>query len=157
PSAEEWVDLAHELAPDAFLTLFARQLFLMSIHDYQRAIDAAHAALSASGRQSVVLTFLGLSLAESGDATGARATYDEMRARAVREYVSPHFMAALSAALGETDAATAHCHEAFQLRDPGCWVWVSGFPGMHHLKALPEYRRLVASIGLSGFSTAADG
>ncbi len=151
-SAEEWVNLAHELAPDAFQTLFARQLFLMSIRDYPGAIDAANTALSASGRQSVVLTFLGLSLVDSGDATGARATYDEMRSRAVREYVSPIFMAALAAGLGDTDAAIAHCHDAFRLRDPGIWSWVSSFPGMHHLRALPEYRRLVASIGLPGFA-----
>ena len=151
PSAEAWVDLAHELAPDAFQTLWARQLFLLSIRDYPRAIDAAHTALAASGRQSMVLLYLGISLAESGDATGARATYDEMRSRAVREFVSATQLAALSAALGDTDAAIAHCQEAFRQRDSGMVALARGWPGVQHLQALPEFRRLVASIGLPGF------
>ena len=156
PSAEEWVNLARELAPDAFQTLWARQLFLMSIRDYPRAIDAAHTVLAASGRQSIVLAFLGLSLAESGDSTGARAIYDEMRSRAVREFVSPMQMAALSAALGDTDAAIAHCHEAFRLRDTGMVVWARGWPGAQNLQALPEFRRLLASMGLPGFAVQTD-
>ena len=149
PSAEEWVNLARELAPDAYLTLWTRVQFLMSIGDYPRAIEATQTALAASGRMVNMLMLLGLGLAESGDATGARATYDEMRSRGVREYVSPTYLAALSAALGDTDAAVAHCQEAFRLQDP-LWSFARGWPGMQALQALPEYQRLVASIGLPG-------
>jgi pentatricopeptide repeat protein len=152
PSAEGWVELAYELAPDAFSTLWARQAFLMSIRDYPRAIDTAHTALAVSGRQSVVLVGLGTALAESGDVTGARAAYDEMRARGVREFVSPMHLAALAAALGESDAAAAYCHEAFRRRDVALWLTARGHPlmRMSSLRSLPEYRRLMASIGLPG-------
>jgi hypothetical protein len=60
-------------------------------------------------------------------------------------------LAALSAALGDTDAAIAHCQEAFRQRDSGMVALARGWPGVQHLQALPEFRRLVASIGLPGF------
>jgi serine/threonine protein kinase len=151
PSAEVWVDLAAELDPDAFMTHWTRLQFLISIRDWPRAIDAAHTALAGSGRQMIVLAYLGVSLAESGDALGARAIYDEIRSRAVREYMSPMLLAALEAALGETEAAVAHCREAFVLRDPSVVAYAGGWPSIKHLHALPEYRRLVASIGLPSF------
>jgi serine/threonine protein kinase len=151
PSAEVWVDRAVTLDPDAFYTLWARQLFLMSIHDGPRAIEAAHTALAASGRQMAPLLLLGLSLVEAGDTAGARAVYDEIRSRAVREYVAPAALATLEMALGDTDAATAHCHEAFRRHDPMFVVFAHGWPGPHHLQALPEYRRLAASVGLPGY------
>jgi hypothetical protein len=66
-------------------------------------------------------------------------------------------LAALSAALGESDAAAAHCHEAFRLRESGIWGWARGYPGMQALRSLPEYRRLVASIGLPGLPVDLDG
>jgi len=156
PAAVVWADRAAELDPDAFLTLWSRQLFLMSIHDWPRAIDAAHAALAASGRQMIALMWLGVSLVDSGDSGGARAIYDEMRSRAVREYVSPQVLAGLEAALGDSDAASAHCREAFGLHDPTIVTFARGWPGAQYLQALPEYQRLLASIGLPGFAVRAD-
>jgi serine/threonine-protein kinase len=157
PSAEEWVNLAAELDPDAFMTLWARQVFLMSIHDWPRAVEAAHTALAASGRQLVILMNLGLSLVESGDLAGARAIYDEMRSRAVREHVSLQQLAALEAALGDTDAASAHFVEGFKRHDPGIMVFARGWSGLQYLQALPEYQRLLASIGLPGFAVGTEG
>lgn len=152
PSAEAWVDLAHALAPDAYQTLLCRQFFMISIRDWRRAIEAANPALASSGRQMMVLMHLGVSLVESGDAAGARAVYGEMRSRAVREKVSPLMLAALEAALGDTDAAIDHCHEAFRLHDPYVVGYARGWPGVQHLQSLPEFRRLVASTGLPGFA-----
>jgi serine/threonine-protein kinase len=157
PSAEEWVNLAMELDPDAFMTLWARQIFLASIRDWPRAIDAAQSALAASGRLAVALQFLGTSLVESGDSAGARAVYQEMRSRAVREYVTPMQLAAVAAALGDTDVAVSHCREAFAIRDPGIVTFARGWPGAQHVQALPEFRRLVASIGLPGFVVGTEG
>jgi serine/threonine-protein kinase len=156
PSAEVWVNRAVTLDPDAFYTLWARQLYLASIRDWPRAIEAAHTALAASGRQMVPLHCLALTLVESGDTAGARAVYDEMRSRAVREYVSPAMLALLEAARGDTAAAIAHCHEAFRLHDPHIIGFSHGWPGAQYLRVLPEYHRLAASIGLPGYAEHAD-
>jgi eukaryotic-like serine/threonine-protein kinase len=155
PSAEVWIDRAAALEPDSFLTLWTRQLYLMSIRDWPRAIDAAHAALAVSGRQMSPLVNLGVSLVNSGDTPGARAIYDEMRSRAVREYVPPTAFALLGAALGDTAAAIAHCHEAVQRRDPQFVACAHGMPGAQQLQALPEHRQLLASIGIPGVTPGA--
>ena len=128
----------------------------MSIRDWPRAIEAAHAALAISGRQMNPLQGLGHTLIESGDTAGARAVYEEMRQRAVREYVAPMLLASLEAALGDTAAAIAHCHEAVRLHDPVFVVQARGWPGLQPLHVLPEFRRLAASIGLPGFAVGAD-
>ena len=151
PSAEAWTVLALELDPDAFMTLWSRQVLLMSIRDWPRAIEASHTALAASGRQMIVLLNLGLSLVEAGDPEGARAIRDELRSRAVREYVSKVQLAALEAALGDTDAASVHCRAAFAEHDPCMVNFARGWQDMQFLQALPEFQRLVASMGLPGF------
>ncbi|MDO8502934.1 MAG: hypothetical protein Q7S20_13955 [Gemmatimonadaceae bacterium] len=156
PSAEVWVDRAVAMAPDAFYPLWARQVYLASIRDWPRAIEASNTAVAAPGRQVVTLQSLALTLVESGDTAGAHAVYDEIRARAVREYVAPMILASVEAALGDTDAAIAHCHEAVQRHDPFFIRFAHGWPGALHLQALPEYRRLAASIGLPGYTVAAN-
>jgi len=145
-----WVDTAIALSPDAFLTLWARQFFCVSVHDWPHAIEAAHAVLSASGRLPAPLAWLGLSLIGSGDSAGGRATYDELLARSTREPVSPALLAALAAALGENSAAIAHCEQAVRVKDPMFLVFMRSFPGAEALIALPEHRRLVASLDLPG-------
>jgi len=148
--ARAWVDAAIDLSPDAFLTLWARQFFLVSVRDWPQAIDAAHTVLSASGRLPAPLTWLGLSLIGSGDSAGGRATYDELVARSTREPVSPALLAALAAALVENSAAIAYCEQAVRRKDPMFLVFMRSFPGAEALIALPEHRRIVASLGLPG-------
>ena len=81
---ERWIRRAEELDPDAFLTLWARQLTTSAMQDAARGIEAGQAALAASGRHVFPLLILGLDLARQGDAEGARAVYDEARSRARR-------------------------------------------------------------------------
>ena len=83
---EQWNRRAEELDPDAFLTLWARQLTTSAMHD-GRSIEAGQTALAASGRHVFPLLILGLDLATYGDTEGARAVYDEARSRGRREYV----------------------------------------------------------------------
>lgn len=68
----------------------------MRIEDRPRAIDAARPALAASGRMETTLVDLGLPLVECG-ALSVHAVHDELRSRAVRDYVSPAGLAALEA------------------------------------------------------------
>ncbi len=148
PEMLRWVDLASALDPDAYLSLWGRQLALNALRDWPRAIEAGHAVLAVSGRQILSLTHLGLALRTSGDVEGARAVYEEMLLRAKREYVGPTVLALLEAALGEKQAAIAHCREAIALRDPGLVIFAHGWPHTDDLRSMPEHAAMLREIGL---------
>ncbi len=150
PGMERCIRRAEELDPDAFLTLWARQLTASAQHDVARSLEAGQAALAASGRHVFPLLILGLDLATSGDTEGARAVYDEARSRSRREYVTPTAFALLEAALGDKEAALAHCREAIAIRDPQFVIFALGWPNTEALRNMPEHRALLVEIGLPG-------
>jgi len=150
PVMERHIRRAEELDPDAFLTLWSRQLTTSAMHDAARSIEAGQAALAASGRHVFPLLILGLDLATYGDTDGARAVYDEARSRSRREYVAPTAFALLEAALGDTEAALAHCREAIAVRDPQFVIFALGWPNTEALRSMPEHRAMLVEIGLPG-------
>ena len=150
-AAVEWADRAWALEPDAFLSLWARTLAYQSVGDWPRAFAAADATLAASGRQAFPLITLGLSLVESGDTTGGRAVYGELRSRSVREHIPPMGLALMAAALGERDAAIAYAGDAVRRHDPQFVIFSLGWNGTHHLRALPEQQQLLTDIRLPGW------
>ena len=93
---------------------------------------------------------LGLFLAATGDLEGARSLYDEVCARRRREYVPPTAFALLEAALGDKDAALAHCREAMAIRDPQFVIFSMGWPNTLPLREYPEHRAMLEEIGLPG-------
>jgi serine/threonine-protein kinase len=149
-AADIWATRAEELAPATFFTPWTREVAAIAERDWPRAIRAGSEALALSGRLACPLAFLGISLLESGDSTGARAVYEELNLRAVREPISSALRAILAAALGEEDAAGDFCRDAVHRRDPSLVPFFREFPGTHKLQALPEYRRLLASLRLPG-------
>jgi serine/threonine-protein kinase len=151
PAALDWADKAMALDPEAFLSMWARQVAFHARSDWPRVVDAASVCLAVSGRQIVPLVSLGLALAESDDAIGARSVYDEVRSRAVREYVPPTCLAMLAAALGETDVAATYVREAARRHDPQLVVVAISGPGSGYLRAQPEYQRLLTEIRLPGW------
>jgi hypothetical protein len=152
---EQWIRRAEELDPDAFLTLWTRQLTTSAVGDVQGGIDAAQAALAASGRHVFPLLMLGLHLSVAGDSEGAHALYDEARSRSRREYVPPAAFALLAATLGEKEVALAHCREAIATRDPQFVIFALGWPNTFALRAYPEHRAMLVEIGLPGAVAAA--
>jgi serine/threonine protein kinase len=150
PEMERCVRRAEELDPDAFLTLWTRQLTASAMHDATGGVDAGHAALAASGRHVFPLMVLGLHLVTNGDPEGARALDDEARSRARREYVPPTAFALLEAALGDKEAALAHCREAIAIRDPQFVIFALGWPNTEALRSYPEHREMLMDIGLPG-------
>jgi hypothetical protein len=148
PEMLRWVTLASELDPDAFLTLWGRQIALNALRDWPRAIETGRAVLAVSGRTLVSLAQFGLALHGSGDVQGARAVLEEMRLRAQREWVGPTMLALLEAALGETAAAITHCREAIAIRDPGFVIFARGWPHTEALRSLPEHQAMLREIGL---------
>jgi tetratricopeptide (TPR) repeat protein len=155
PEMDRWAKRAEELDPDAFLTLWARQLTMSAMHDAAGGVEAGQAALAASGRHVFPLLILGLQLSVSSDAEGGRALYDEARSRSRREYVPPSAFALLEAALGDTAVALAHCREAIAIRDPQFVIFALGWPNTGALRALPEHRAMLVEIGLPGAVAAA--
>ena len=149
-AANKWATRAEELAPSTVFSCWTRQMTAIAEKDWPRAIRAGSDAVVLSSRLALPLTFLGVSLAESGDTRGGRAIYDELNARGVREPMSSGLRATLAAALGETEAATELCRDAAERRDPVFVGLFGEWPGIRKLRALPEHQRVVASLGLPG-------
>ncbi|HKE92006.1 MAG TPA: protein kinase [Gemmatimonadales bacterium] len=150
PEMERWIELAEQLDPDAFLTLWARQLVMTSMLDVARGVEAGNVALAASGRHVFPLLMLGLFLATTGDIEGARALYDEACARQRREYVPPTALALLEASLGDKEQALVHCRQAIAMRDPQFIIFSLGWPNTNALRAYPEHMEMLKEIGLPG-------
>ncbi len=150
PEMEQWIELAEQLDPEAFLTLWARQLVTTSLLDVARGVEAGNVALAASGRHVFPLLMLGLFLATTGDVEGARALYDEACARQRREYVPPTALALLEASLGDKDGALAHCRKAIAIRDPQFVIFSQGWPNTTALRVYPEHIAMLKEIGLPG-------
>jgi serine/threonine-protein kinase len=150
-AADVWATRAEELAPTAFFSHWTRQITSIAEHDWSRAIRAGSEALRLSrGALAFPLALLGISLAEAGDRVGARAIYDEFDAGAVRGPDSSALRAMLAAALGKEDVASELCRDAVRRRDPTLVPFLRPFAGARRLQALPEFRRLVATLGLPG-------
>ena len=123
--AIEWAENALALDPDAFLAVWSRQLAYQTLTDWPKAFEAATISLAMSGRQVLPLVNLGMSLALAGDVAGARSVYDEMRSRAVREYIPPMCLAIEAAAIGEREAAVMYEREALRRHDPQLVIFSS--------------------------------
>lgn len=54
PEMEQWSDMALELDPDAFLSMWARQLTTAALHDWPRSHAAGEAAQAMSGRREYI-------------------------------------------------------------------------------------------------------
>jgi serine/threonine-protein kinase len=152
PEVLEWWARAAELDPSAFLTAWLKQLAHMSLRDWDAAIDAARSVIENSGGGVNPIMFMGLSFNAKGDVASARAIYDELRSRAVREYVSPAALAALAAALGEREDAARLVADAMRRQDPGLVIDAHGWTQLHYLQALPEYQAALRDIGLTAWA-----
>jgi tetratricopeptide (TPR) repeat protein len=148
PVAYEWSDRATALDPDAFLSIWLRQLAAGSMGDWARGIDVATLSMHVHGRQNLQLTNLGMLYFESGDAALARSVYDELRSRAPREHIPPTAIGILAAALGERQVAVACVGEALRRHDPQLVIFSHGWLGSQHLRDLPEHQQALRAIGL---------
>jgi len=145
----DWCRRAEDLDPSAFLTHWLRQMAHLSLGEWDQAIAAGKVARESSGGTTMPMMFLGLTHRANGDLRAAEAIYDELIARAVHEYVGPMYLAALAAALGHGEAASAYLQDAVRRRDPGIVLYAHGWPGMEPLRTLPEYQAILHDIGLT--------
>jgi len=146
-----WSERSRELEPGAFLSMWARQLALHAAGDWAGAIEAAEPALISSGRNPLVLQTLASSYVEIGEMEIAYAVYEELRARAKREPVSPIGLAVVAAAIGERAQAIDYASEAIHRHDPQLVVYARCWPQSRPLRAMPEFQQMLMPLGMPGF------
>ena len=105
-------------------------------------------AVDLSERNSVSLSSLGFSYARAGRRSEAEALLQELQELGKERYLSPAFIAAIHAGLGQKDEAFRRLEEAFRLRSRYL-VWLKVAPEYQQLRSDPRYQQLIARIGLS--------
>ncbi len=86
--------------------------------NFDEAIRALRTAVELSGGSPAILPWLGLALAQNGNAAEARALLDRLRAMAPHTYVAPTCFAWIYFGLGEVDEAFGWMERAINERDP---------------------------------------
>jgi adenylate cyclase len=111
---------AVELDPESFPANFALQLALYSSSRLEESVHAGELALAVSGCHSLSMVLLAMTLADLGKPAEAEAVYEEMSARARRQYVSPALLAGAAIAASRKSDAICHARDALKTRDPVC-------------------------------------
>lgn len=140
---------AVDLDPDSYLARIILQFVLHAGGKFDESVSVGESALALSGRHPWSMATLAVCLTDMDKPTDADAVYQEMLARRRRQYVSPALLALAGSAAGRQDKAVAHAHEAYQIRDPHCLVFLSrhiDFP--RRLYADPQFREIVDRLGL---------
>jgi serine/threonine-protein kinase len=109
---------AVELDPDSFLARWFLSVALRFQERFEQSVAAGEASLAISGRHPFCIGSQALTCAAWGKHDEASALYQELQARARREYVQPIMLAVAASATGDMDAAMQHASEALRRRDP---------------------------------------
>ena len=92
------------------------------------AISIPHATLAVSGRHPWPLLVMGMTYADWGRPTEARAVHDELMARADRQWVSPAVRASTAATAGLIDEVVPLVTRAIHERDPFLMLALGAVP-----------------------------
>jgi TolB-like protein/tetratricopeptide (TPR) repeat protein len=111
------------------------------------AIAALRKAAESSGDSPLVLGWLGLALAESGDKAGARALLGRLRAIPSTVYVPPTSYAWIHLGLGETDAFFEWMNAAIDARDHMIMP-IKTYPFLDPIRADPHFPSLLRRMHL---------
>ena len=109
---------AVELDPESFLPHWHLQTNYTLAGRYPEAVVAGQAALAVSGRHPFAMLTMGVTYADWGKRTEARAVHDELMMRADRQWVSPAACACSAATAGLTDEVVTLTTRAIEERDP---------------------------------------
>ncbi|MEJ2205300.1 MAG: protein kinase, partial [Gemmatimonadota bacterium] len=117
--------------------------------DADKALAAAERGLELSGGQSIAAFGMAIAVASAGagDHDRARELLGELTARAEREYVSPFWLAAGHAALGEMDRGFEYLAQAVRDHDPNL-LYITATPEEMAWKDDPRYEGVLRDIGL---------
>ena len=114
---------------------------------HERAIEAIQKAIvpSSSTRYRADLAYV---YAKAGRPDDARAALAELQKLSETRYVSPYYLAAAHAALGEIDVAFDRLEEAFAERSHGM-TFLTTDPNLDDLRPDPRFADLVRRVGLA--------
>ena len=109
---------AVELDPESFLPHWFLQSNYTLARRHPEAVTAGEAALAVSGRHPFAMHTMGVTYADWGKRTEARALHDELMTRADRQWVSPAVCACSAATTGLADDVGTLITRAIEERDP---------------------------------------
>jgi tetratricopeptide (TPR) repeat protein len=139
---EDWL----ELFPGTSIDLLG--LALAHEGRYARAIDELEKAAQAPGSGPHETSALAQVHAEAGHKAEACTLLEGLEGLAQTEYIPPHLLALVHAALGQDDSAFAWLEKAFEARDPAL-IWANVEPGFDGLRSDPRFKDLVRRMNLA--------
>jgi TolB-like protein/Tfp pilus assembly protein PilF len=116
-------------------------------HKFEEAIAALRKAVELYGGAPLVQGWLGLALAQSGNAAEARTLYERLRAIAAHAYVPASVFAWIHLGLGEIDQAFTWLERAIDERDP-MMVPIKSYPFFDPLRDDPRFAALLRKMNL---------
>ena len=136
-----------ELEPFSYLSHYAAGLYYREKRMFEEAISAHRRAVELSGGSPLMLGWLGLALAQSGNTAEARAVLDRLHGIARKAYVPPTSFAWIHLGLGETDDAFLWMDRAVDGRDH-MMAPLKTYPFLDSLRADPRYLALLRKMSL---------
>ncbi len=139
---------AVDLDPDSYLARFTLQFVLHACSKFDESISVGESALAISGRHAWSMATLAICLADLGRCGEADAVYQEMLARARRQYSPPALLALAASAAGRQPEALDLAREAYAIRDPHCEFFLSPYIIIgRRLYSDPTFREIVQQMG----------
>jgi tetratricopeptide (TPR) repeat protein len=114
---------------------------------HAEAIVEIERALELSNRNTRVLATLGHAYGRAGRSSDAGKVLDELRTRAMQEYVSAYYLALVYAGLGRADRVFDHLETAVDERQPYL-VLLNIEPPFLSLHSDPRFQAIVRRIGI---------
>ncbi len=145
--ALEQLDLAIELDPTYFFSYSIMGLIRCEQRLFDDSIAVLVKAAQLSHNSQMVLGWLGMTLAKSGDASGARKLLTRLHAMAAQAYVLPSSFAWVYLGLGEIDPAYTWMERAIEDRDP-IIIPIKTYPYLDPLRNDSRFHELLSHMNL---------
>jgi TolB-like protein/Flp pilus assembly protein TadD len=144
-SYEEAIAFALRMASDEPQHALAYVLLCLAFSRtgrHEEAIEYGQRSARILGRTPYTLTRLASAYARAGRHAEARAVLAEVEAMAATRYVSPHLLAAVYCALGDTEGSFAQLDRAMEIRDARV-MWLGVDPLFDALRDDPRYEEIL--------------
>jgi tetratricopeptide (TPR) repeat protein len=143
----EQIRLVLEVDPEYFWAHFILGDLYGGKRMLTEGIAAHRKAAELTGGAPMMLGWLGMTLAQSGDTAAARAILDRLHAIALKAYVLPTSFAWIHLGLGETDQAFEWLDRAVDARDH-MLMPIKSYPFLDEIRADPRYTALLRRMKL---------
>ncbi|HSR17759.1 MAG TPA: tetratricopeptide repeat protein, partial [Ignavibacteriaceae bacterium] len=121
------------------MTLLLKKEFNESVKELKKAIEL-------SGGRLVMIAVLGVNYAFAGEREKALGIIDELKKRSDPNPVSPWFLAAIYAGLGENDIAFNYLYKSLEEKE-GLLVYMKAEPFYEKIKKDPRFKDILSKIG----------